>query len=109
MNINYKQIFSDIIAENYPEKIGSHVLKRRIGNIRNVMDVIFLNNFIFGGTESTEENQKLRSYDKDAILCILEYQKKNKLNNSQVAIYFNLSRNTISKWRKTYFVRYVPS
>ena len=100
MNVNYEQIFSDILAEKYPDKMSIATLQSRLTNIRTAIDVIFLNNIIFGKSESNEGNQKLRSYDANAILYILEYQKKNNLSNSQLALHFRISRNTIAKWKK---------
>lgn len=44
-------------------------------------------------------NQKYRSYDKATIIEILNYQKKNSLNNTQLSNHFKLSRNTVTKWK----------
>ncbi|HUH25918.1 MAG TPA: helix-turn-helix domain-containing protein [Flavobacterium sp.] len=47
-------------------------------------------------------NQKYRSYDKATIIEILNYQKKNGLNNTQLANHFKLSRNTVAKWERLF-------
>jgi hypothetical protein len=33
---------------------------------------------------------------------MLDYQKKNKLTNSQLAKHFKLSRNTVTKWKRLF-------
>lgn len=96
---NYKKIYLDIIKFKFPwrmnvcEKILS---KTSLSNL----DIIMIDKIIFG---ETVENQKHRSYDRESIFEILEFQKKNKMNNSQLAKHFKLSRNTVAKWRKNWF------
>lgn len=100
---NYKKIYTDIINEKFPSK------KELCQNILNkealtFLDIINLNKKLFNNLnkEIKQENQKYRSYNKETILQILEYQVKNRLNNTQLAIHFNLSRNTVAKWKKIY-------
>lgn len=104
MTPNYKQIYTDIIKEKYPEKMNDARIKNKIGCMNTVMDVLNLNTLIFGQADGHTEskNQKLRSYDKNSILKILDYQQKNNLSNSMTALHFKMSRNTIAKWRKYY-------
>lgn len=97
---DYRRIYTDIISKKYPhkeEKCKTLLNKKDL----SFLDVIKLNSLIF--EKKTKEtrifNQQHRSYDKAAILEILEYQKKNKLNNSQLANHFKLSRNSIAKWK----------
>jgi len=52
--------------------------------------------------EKIRDNQKLKSYDKNTILQILDYQKKHHLNNTELALHFKLSRNTVAKWKKIF-------
>lgn len=94
---NYKRIYTDILKRKYPDKIKEckHILDKR--NL-SALDVIALNQKIFG----TVVNQKHRSFSQSDIFKILEYQKKHNLNNSQLAMHFNLSRNTVTKWRKMF-------
>ncbi|WP_294282508.1 helix-turn-helix domain-containing protein [uncultured Chryseobacterium sp.] len=92
-----------MIRIKYPEKevACSYILeKEEIG----FLDIIKLNTIIIGkaSKERSPENQKLKSYDKRAILQILDYQKKHKLNNSKLAAHFKLSRNTVAKWKKLF-------
>ncbi|KMQ62716.1 transposase [Chryseobacterium sp. BLS98] len=100
---DYKKIYMDIINNKYPQK---RILCETILNKRqfSVLDVIRLNALIFG-TEDFERfvsNQKHRSYDESTVIEILDYQKHNKLNNTQTADYYNISRNTIAKWKKVF-------
>ncbi|MGU3376986.1 helix-turn-helix domain-containing protein [Chryseobacterium sp. M5A1_1a] len=101
---NYKLIYEDIIRKKYPHK------KNQCQNILNkkklsILDVVKLNDMIFDtkSKEAASFNQKLRSYSKASILEILNYQKVNNLNNIQTAIHFNLSKNSVSKWKKIFF------
>ncbi|KMQ58345.1 transposase [Chryseobacterium sp. FH2] len=102
---DYKRIYSDILKEKYPEK--EHNCKSLLSKKNlSAIDIIELNQKIFGLADKEAEvfNQKHRSYDKIDILQILAYQKKHKLNNSQLANYFKLSRNTVAKWKKMFLV-----
>ena len=100
--INYQQIFSDILEKKYPQKkeqCRSLLQKKTL----SAMDIIELNQTIFGtDRDNITSNQQHRSYSKSDILQILDYQKKHKLNNSQLARHFKLSRNTESKWKKLF-------
>lgn len=98
---DYRRIYNDLIDRRYPERkmeFKSILDKKTL----STLDVIKLNQRIFGGNEYFISNQKHRSYDKKAILEILDYQKINKLNNKQLALKFNMSRNTIGKWKKIF-------
>ncbi|UWX59598.1 helix-turn-helix domain-containing protein [Chryseobacterium oranimense] len=101
---DYKKIYTDIIEEKFPDKMDNFRIMQKIETINTVIDIIALNRMIFGEQELLMEskNQKLRSYDQRSILNILEYQKKNKLNNTQTANYFRMSRNTLSKWKRIF-------
>lgn len=100
---NYKKIYSDIINKKYPFKMEkcSSLLDKKI---LSVIDIVELNKRIFGTNLETtsRQNQRLRSYTQSDIMQILDYQKKNGLNNSQLSRHFNLSRNTIAKWKKLF-------
>lgn len=97
---NYKKIYTDLILMKFPEK-------KKVCNVflqkeeLSELDVISLEQLIFGNKNI--ENKKHRSYEKSTIFRILDFQKKNKLNNSQLAKHFGLSRNTITKWKKIFF------
>ncbi|MBB6371583.1 helix-turn-helix domain-containing protein [Chryseobacterium shigense] len=106
MGPDYKQIYTDIVEEKFPDKADDLKIIRKLENINSVMDIITLNKLIFGeaGLLIQSESQKLRSYDRKSIFSILEYQKKNRLNNTETANHFRMSRNTISKWKRIFKV-----
>lgn len=100
---NYKRIYEDLLDRKYPHKkeaCKAVLAKEKLSSI----DVFLLNNLIFDKDirDEHESDQKYRSYDKTSILKILQYQKKNKLNNTQLADHFGLSRNTVAKWKKMF-------
>lgn len=101
---DYRKIYQDMIRMNYPEKalLCSNILQK---STITRMDMIRLNNIITGNEDKVRirYNQKLKSYDKKTIMYILDYQKKNRLNNVQLAKHFRLSRNTITRWKKIFF------
>lgn len=97
----YKKIYTDILTRKFPEKINecqSILSKEKL----NVLDIIQLNQRIFGSDDISSANQRLRSYDDQSIIKILEYQKKYKLNNTQLSNHYKLSRNTIAKWKNRF-------
>ncbi|MEG1312742.1 MAG: helix-turn-helix domain-containing protein [Bacilli bacterium] len=99
---NYKKIYTDLLNKKFPEKISecTNILSKKE---LNFIDIIKLNNKIFSDSPyHSPINQKLRSYDKKTIITILAYQKNKKLNNSQLANHFGLSRNTVTKWKKIF-------
>ena len=98
---DFKQIYTDIITTKYQHKydLCEHLLSK---NELLALDILKLNTIIFGTSEKS--NSQYRSYKKTDILKILDYQKENKLNNTQLARHFKLSRNTVSKWRKIFLV-----
>lgn len=101
---NYHIIFMDILEKKHPEKASvceSLLSKREL----NVIDILQINKIIFGSNKTNEAfNQKHKSYTTADILQILDYQKKYRLNNIQVANHFKISRNTVSKWKKVYLI-----
>ena len=101
-NINYQQIFRDILDTKYPDKKKVCIPLLQNENL-SAMDIVKINTEIFGiSRENETSNQKHRSYHKSDILKILNYQKKHNCNNSQLANYFKLSRNTVAKWKKIF-------
>ena len=100
---NYKRIYEDLLDRKYPHKkeaCKAVLAKEKL----NSMDVFLLDDLIFDKEtrDETESDQKYRSYDKISIFKILEYQKKYKLNNTELADHFGLSRNTVAKWKKMF-------
>ncbi|MCT2409139.1 helix-turn-helix domain-containing protein [Chryseobacterium antibioticum] len=104
---DYKRIYSDLIELKHPEKkekCKKILSKEQLSSI----DIIRINAIIFGNnTENISLNQRHRSYDDETVQKILDYQKNNKLSNNQVAKHFKLSRNTVTKWKKIYGLKYL--
>lgn len=101
---DYKRIYSDLIAEKFPNREECKMILKK--NILSELDVINLNNILFkdNNRDTVSFNQKHRSYSQETILEILDYQKKNKMNNIQLAAHFKLSRNTVAKWKKIFMM-----
>lgn len=100
---NYKRIYSDIIERKFPHKKAE--CEKLLGKkLLSAVDILALNKKIFETKDQNIQkmNQKLRSYNTSDILRILDYQKKHKMNNLQVAEHFGLSRNTMTKWRRMF-------
>ncbi|GEM53504.1 helix-turn-helix domain-containing protein [Empedobacter brevis] len=101
--VDYKKLYTDIINKQNPEKITEceHLLNKEY---LSVIDILIINKIIFGVNESKDFNlnQKFKSYTKQDIIQILDYQKIHSLNNTQLAKHFKISRNTIAKWRKIF-------
>ena len=100
---DYIKIYSDIIDRNFPEKreVCKPLLTK--GNLYS-MEILLLNKRIFGTAEKDDFKQSQRhcSYIESDILQILDYQKKYQISNKALAEHFNLSRNTVTKWRKIF-------
>ncbi len=104
--VKYKKIYSDLIRKLFPEKV--QLLETFMHkNELSPLEVIQLNQKIFDSshTENFDINQKFKSYNSEMIYKILNYQKTHQLNNSQLAKHFNLSRNTVTVWKKKYQVK----
>lgn len=96
---NYKRIYNDILNEMFPEK------KHKFNDILSKpnlssLDIINLNSKIF--EKEYKPERKYHSYNKSDILEMLDYQKKYKLNDSQLAKHFKISRNSVAKWKKIF-------
>ncbi|NML72456.1 helix-turn-helix domain-containing protein [Chryseobacterium sp. RP-3-3] len=102
---DYKRIYNDIIMKKFPDK-RTCCMRLLQKESLSVVDIIELNEKIFGipDKETFAANQRCRSYKKRDILKMLDYQKKKQLNNTQLAIHFKLSRNTVAKWKKKYVI-----
>lgn len=98
---NYKVIYHDMLQKQYPDKMNEckELLKKEH---LDTADILELNRRIFPQIYGSKEkcSQRHRAYNESDILRVLNYQKKNKLNNSQLANHFKMSRNTITKWKK---------
>lgn len=93
---NYKTIYMDMILQKFPEKIEKCELLLSKNNL-TALDIIKVNDILF---RSHNSNQKHRAYKEIDIIKILQFQHLNKMSNSQLALHYKVSRNTITKWKK---------
>lgn len=102
---DYNRIYNDIIIKKIPDK-RTCCMRLLQKESLSVLDIIELNEKIFGipDKKTFAANQRHGSYRKTDILKMLDYQKKNQLKNTQFAIHFKLSRNTVTKWKKGFVV-----
>lgn len=100
---DYIRIYTDIILMNYPQKleICTPILRKKK---LTALEVIELNELIFGleEIETAKFNQRHKSYDESTIIKLLNFQKNNGYNNTQMADQFKMSRNTLAKWKKIF-------
>lgn len=96
-NPDYKKIYTDLLIKKHPNKLSSCSLLLQ-KEVLTILDILRLNKIIWG--DEGQFDQKHKAYKKSTILEILEYQRKNGLNNTETANYFKLSRNTVAKWKK---------
>jgi len=103
---DYIRLYKDIIADKCPDQLENFKDLLSKDNLTD-LEIIYLNDRIFDSQDQDTKsfNQKLRHYSKDTILKILAHQKKHKLNNKELASYYNLSRNTITKWKKIFILK----
>lgn len=100
---DYKRIYTDLISSKFPDKkkeCEKYLNKENLSNL----NIIELNQKIFGKSDKKiiSESQKYRAYDKTTIFEILDYQNKKQCSNSELAAHYNISRNTITKWKKIF-------
>lgn len=101
MRPDYHKIFTDMIEEACPGKLSDYtdILGKES---LSVQDVITLNARINRTADRAihTANQKHKAYSISDIREILNYGQKHKLNNTQLAAHFKMSRNTVGKWKK---------
>ncbi|MDN3695287.1 helix-turn-helix domain-containing protein [Chryseobacterium tructae] len=104
MTPDYKQIYSDILQEKFPERWIDIEVRNKLDTLNSALDVLTFNKLVFGEPEYMIgfSNQRLRSYDEESIVKILRYQKQNRLSNMQISNDFKISRNTITKWKSIF-------
>lgn len=78
---DYKQIYTDILKEKFPEKLIDITIQNKLERLHSAIDILKFNQLIFGEPEYAVEfnNQRLRSYDEESILEILRYQEKKRI------------------------------
>lgn len=96
---NYKKLYYDLIKAKHPDKLDN--CKKFFEKDQLLTyDVISINNMI--ADLSKPMSNKHKSYDKETIAKILQYQKEKELNNKQTADHFGVSRNSVIKWKKLF-------
>ncbi|MFV0420103.1 MAG: AsnC family protein [Dysgonomonas sp.] len=100
----YHKLYADMIRDKYPHK---KLLCAEFLNKENwtALDVIQVDELLFGSDKKKADvrmDHKHRSYDPESIRQILRHQQRNRLNNSQLACKFGLSRNTIARWKQLF-------
>lgn len=100
---DYEKIYLGIIEKRLPFKRSETDMLLNKKN-KTAYDIIELDKLISGMVSEEEHsfNQKHRAYDEDTIKYILEYQSKYALSNIKTSEIFQVSRNTISKWKKSF-------
>lgn len=100
---DYRKIYTDMIEMKCPDT------KRQCEAVLNksrltVMDIFEIEKIIFAPNDlqNEKENGKFRAYDSESILQILNYQKKNKMSNTEISNHFKISRNSLAKWKKLF-------
>ncbi|WP_313579134.1 helix-turn-helix domain-containing protein [Chishuiella sp.] len=89
---NYKKIYEEILKRKK--------IKKKINDKMSIKDVLKISKII--NPNNQDKNQKHKSYDLDYINYVLNDQLKHNYTNTEVANKYNLSRNTITKWKKNF-------
>lgn len=101
MKPNYTKIYHDLLLEEYPEKLKDGKVKELLQNLNTSDEVIKFNEKLFEQSkESQENNQKLRTYDKETMMKILTYQKQHGFSSNYISKKYKISRTTLAKWKK---------
>lgn len=101
MKPNYSKIYHDLLLEEHPEKLKDVKIKDLLQNLNTSDEVIKFNEKLFKQSkESLENNQKLRTYDKETMLKVLMYQKQHGLSSNYMSKKHKMSRTTLAKWKK---------
>ncbi|NML71784.1 helix-turn-helix domain-containing protein [Chryseobacterium sp. RP-3-3] len=96
---NYQKIYEDLIKFKGLEDYMT------VPKLERSIDIIKFNKLISKQTVNEIVTRQGRSYDEDSILELLHYQIKYDMSNTQLALEFKLSRNTVARWKKIYNVK----
>ncbi len=96
MRPNYKKIYLDMLRMDYPEKLKDPKIKELLEKLNTSEAVLKFNEKLF---KQSRENQKLRTYDRQTMLKLLQYQKKHGHSTSYMSRKYKISRTTLSKWK----------
>lgn len=100
MKPNFKEIYTDLIATKFPDKLVDKLIMWEVNQLKSSLDILRLNSLLFANKKNHNKLlQKSKSYQLQDIKSILKFQRQNNLNNSQTANHFKMSRNTIKLWK----------
>ena len=96
---NYQKIYKEITERFHQDKIQE--IKPYLNKKQwNTLDVMSVNNILTDENEIQDKDRIHKAYDEQTINAILQHQKEFELNNSELARYFKISRNTVLNWKK---------
>jgi len=99
---DFGRIFREIAQKKkHSESVIGHIVNIEEWNSLNVIKVSEKIGEKPRG-KNLKLNRKHRAYDEQSVKEILNYQKINNLNNSEMMRLFNISRNSIAKWKKMF-------
>ncbi len=101
VSVNYKGIYRDLITKKFPEKLPEFQYFFNKESLTE-LDVLQISKRLSVANKISTQKYQHKAYSKSTILKILDYQKKNRLSNSQLANHFEISRNTVTKWKKIF-------
>ena len=107
-NVRYKTLYLDFINDSklLSDEVKKHLknkLNKEVSEYISVRKLIAINKIISKEIYTFLDYKRiasLKSYDQKFVKHVLTYQEQYGLSNSQVALEFKLSRNTISNWKK---------
>lgn len=103
MRPNYKKIYYDMLKLEHPEKLQDPKIKELLGKLNTTEDILKFNEKIFEQSkESQINNQKLKTYDKETMFKLLQYQNKHSFSTSYMSRKYKISRTTIMNWKKAF-------
>ncbi|WP_370900464.1 helix-turn-helix domain-containing protein [Chryseobacterium gossypii] len=92
-----------MLKQQNPEKLKEPKIKKLLENLNTTEDILSFNEKVFKVSgESQKINQKLKTYDRRTMMKLLKYQKKHGFSTSYMSRKYNISRTTLSKWKKTF-------
>lgn len=109
--VNYKALYLDFLEESeglLPIDIKMRLMNRiqcKLHEELSFKELIDFNQIIRKHSirpSSYNTYTSVNSYDEAYIRYVLSYQEEYKLSNTQVALEFKLSRNTLARWQKIF-------
>jgi hypothetical protein len=104
MKTNYKEIFTQLIFEKFPEKLHDPKIEWKLEHLDSALNILDLNQLLFPSVDKKSDliNSRLKSYTKNEIIRILKYQAKYNKGNTEIVEKFGISRTTLITWKKRF-------